>query len=93
MLMIAGGDHHSIQFRHGQQLFGVFELFHIAAEAALAVGGSTLAVQRPNVAHRHHPKVLLLLTHLHHVAVAPAATAAAQKCQVDAIVRSVNSRI
>ncbi len=93
MLMIARGDHHSIQLRHGQQLFGVFELFHITAEAALAVGSSALAVQRPDVAHRHHAKVLLLLTHLHHVAMAPAATAATQKCQIDAIVRSVDSSI
>ncbi len=76
MLVIAGGNHHSVQLRHGQQLLGVLERFDVTAEAALAVRGGALAVQGPNVAYRHNPQVLLLLTHFHHIPMTLAASAA-----------------
>ena len=86
VLVVACGDHHSVEIRHSEHVFGVFELLHLRAESSPTISGRLLPVQLPEIAHRDDAEVLCLLGHPDHVSVAGAPVTAAKKTKVDAVV-------
>ena len=91
MLVIAGGDHHRIQFLVRQHFLGVLKHLGPGAEYPLRVVGGAFAVHRPEIADAAHIEIRIRLGgQLQHRAMAGSPVAAADLADLNAIVGAHN---
>ena len=94
VLVIAGPDHHRVQFRIGQHLLGILKGLGTLPEKPLCVRGSALAIHRPEVTDAAQIEMRVGFSgHLEHLPVARRSVAAADLADLDPVIGPDNPRV